>query len=107
MTYAEAAASALALEMAADPTVVVIGEDVGRGGIFGQYKGLQSRFGSERVPASLNHARSFGMKIRRVEADHSRQGLAVREAAIRLHQRIGMASSNFDMIAEHCIVPDL
>jgi pyruvate/2-oxoglutarate/acetoin dehydrogenase E1 component len=27
----------------------VLGEDVGRGGIFGQYKGLQQRFGAERV----------------------------------------------------------
>ncbi len=49
MSYAEAAATALALEMEADPRVVVLGEDVGRGGIFGQYKGLQPRFGAERV----------------------------------------------------------
>ena len=49
MTYAEAAALALAHEMASDANVVVIGEDVGRGGIFGQYKGLQTRFGGERV----------------------------------------------------------
>jgi pyruvate/2-oxoglutarate/acetoin dehydrogenase E1 component len=49
MTYAEAAALAVAHEMEADANVVVIGEDVGRGGIFGQYKGLQQRFGSERV----------------------------------------------------------
>lgn len=49
MTYAEAAVLALAHEMEADPRVVVIGEDVGRGGIFGQYKGLQDRFGAQRV----------------------------------------------------------
>lgn len=49
MSYAEAAALALATEMAADPNVVVLGEDVGRGGIFGQYKGLFDRFGAERV----------------------------------------------------------
>lgn len=49
MTYAEAAALAVAHEMEADANVVVIGEDVGRGGIFGQYKGLQDRFGGERV----------------------------------------------------------
>ncbi len=49
MTYAEAAALALADAMQADPRVVVLGEDVGRGGIFGQYKGLQQRFGPERV----------------------------------------------------------
>jgi pyruvate dehydrogenase E1 component beta subunit len=35
--------------MQRDPTVVVMGEDVGRGGIFGQYKGLQARFGADRV----------------------------------------------------------
>src|SRR5512133_882681 len=49
MTYAQAAALALSHEMQADANVVVIGEDVGRGGIFGQYQGLQARFGLERV----------------------------------------------------------
>ncbi|MDI1268698.1 MAG: transketolase C-terminal domain-containing protein [Polaromonas sp.] len=49
MTYAEAAALAVAHEMEADANVVVIGEDVGRGGIFGQYRGLQERFGGDRV----------------------------------------------------------
>lgn len=48
-TYAEAARDALADAMAADPRVVVLGEDVGRGGIFGQYAGLQARFGAGRV----------------------------------------------------------
>ncbi|MEJ8811599.1 transketolase C-terminal domain-containing protein [Variovorax ureilyticus] len=49
LSYAEAAALAVRREMEADPRVVVLGEDVGRGGIFGQYKGLQQHFGSERV----------------------------------------------------------
>jgi pyruvate/2-oxoglutarate/acetoin dehydrogenase E1 component len=49
MTYAQAAALAVAHEMQDDPRVVVVGEDVGRGGIFGQYQGLQARFGLERV----------------------------------------------------------
>lgn len=49
MTYAQAAALAVAHEMQADPRVVVLGEDVGRGGIFGQYKGLHEQFGAERV----------------------------------------------------------
>ncbi|MGJ7567970.1 alpha-ketoacid dehydrogenase subunit beta [Variovorax sp. GB1R11] len=49
LSYAEAAVLALQREMQADPRVVVLGEDVGRGGIFGQYKGLQDHFGPERV----------------------------------------------------------
>lgn len=49
MTYAQAAALAVAHEMQADPRVVVLGEDVGRGGIFGQYQGLLTQFGTERV----------------------------------------------------------
>ncbi|HEY9223932.1 MAG TPA: transketolase C-terminal domain-containing protein [Variovorax sp.] len=49
MRYAEAAVLAVQREMEADPNVVVLGEDVGRGGIFGQYQGLQQRFGEQRV----------------------------------------------------------
>ena len=49
LSYAEAAALAVQREMEADAHVVVLGEDVGRGGIFGQYKGLQQRFGASRV----------------------------------------------------------
>ncbi|MFM6991915.1 MAG: alpha-ketoacid dehydrogenase subunit beta [Rhodoferax sp.] len=49
MNYAQAAVLAVQQEMTADPRVVVMGEDVGRGGIFGQYKGLQERFGRDRV----------------------------------------------------------
>ena len=48
-SYAQAACQALAEVMADDPAVVVLGEDVGRGGIFGQYAGLQARFGAQRV----------------------------------------------------------
>jgi pyruvate dehydrogenase E1 component beta subunit len=49
MTYAQAAAQALAEAMQADPAVVALGEDLGRGGIFAQYRGLQQRFGADRV----------------------------------------------------------
>jgi pyruvate/2-oxoglutarate/acetoin dehydrogenase E1 component len=49
LSYAEAAVRAIQREMEADARVVVLGEDVGRGGIFGQYKGLQETFGEERV----------------------------------------------------------
>jgi acetoin:2,6-dichlorophenolindophenol oxidoreductase subunit beta len=49
LSYAQACALAVAHEMEADESVVVVGEDVGRGGIFGQYRGLQERFGAQRV----------------------------------------------------------
>ncbi len=49
MSVAEAAARALAMAMQADPNVVALGEDLGRGGIFGQYKGLLQQFGPARV----------------------------------------------------------
>jgi len=48
-SYAQAACQALADAMQHDERVVVLGEDVGRGGVFGQYRGLQQRFGAERV----------------------------------------------------------
>jgi pyruvate dehydrogenase E1 component beta subunit len=49
LTYAQAACTALAEAMRDDPRVVALGEDVGRGGIFAQYRGLQQAFGRERV----------------------------------------------------------
>ena len=49
MSYAAAACEALRREMAADGRVVALGEDIGRGGVFGQYKGLQQSFGADRV----------------------------------------------------------
>ena len=49
MSYAAAAAAALGEAMQADPRVVALGEDLGRGGIFGQYCGLRERFGPDRV----------------------------------------------------------
>jgi 2-oxoisovalerate dehydrogenase E1 component len=50
ITYIEAITEAFADEMARDPDTILIGEDVGRiGGIFGLTRGLQKRFGPERV----------------------------------------------------------
>src|SRR5690606_2285095 len=49
MSYAAAAAEALADLMHEDESVVALGEDLGRGGIFGQYRGLLERFGAQRV----------------------------------------------------------
>jgi len=58
MTYAVAAGEALAACMRADARVVALGEDLGRGGVFGQYRSraadgalvpLQREFGATRV----------------------------------------------------------
>ncbi len=49
LNYAQAACAALREAMRADARVVVLGEDVGRGGVFGQYRGLQEEFGAARV----------------------------------------------------------
>jgi len=49
MTYAQAACLALQEAMRADANVVALGEDLGCGGIFGQYRGLPQEFGPGRV----------------------------------------------------------
>lgn len=49
MTYLEAGRRALEEEMRRDPRVWALGEDLGRGGVFGQYKGLQETFGPARI----------------------------------------------------------
>jgi len=49
MTYAEAACAALREAMQVDPNVIALGEDLGRGGVFGQYRGLQAEFGGDRI----------------------------------------------------------
>ena len=49
MSYAQAACLALSEAMRADPLIVALGEDLGRGGVFGQYRGLPEEFGPERI----------------------------------------------------------
>jgi 2-oxoisovalerate dehydrogenase E1 component beta subunit len=50
ITLAEAVTQALAYEMAADPNVLVMGEDIGvNGGVFRTTVGLLAKFGPERV----------------------------------------------------------
>jgi pyruvate dehydrogenase E1 component beta subunit len=49
ITYREAGCQAVAEEMRRDGRVWALGEDLGRGGVFGQYKGLVEEFGPERI----------------------------------------------------------
>ena len=49
MSYLDAGRRALIEEMERDPMVWALGEDLGRGGVFGQYRGLQEMFGTDRI----------------------------------------------------------
>jgi len=65
ITMVEAIAMAHAWEMQHDPTVVVIGQDVGaNGGVFRATAGLQARFGKDRVQDTpLAEATIAGMSV--------------------------------------------
>ena len=64
LTYAEAAKLALAEEMRRDPLVWAIGEDLGRGGVFGQYLGLLDEFGPERISdAPISESAIMGASV--------------------------------------------
>jgi len=47
--WLEALRDGLAEEMRHDPLVWALGEDLGQGGVFGQYRGLVEEFGPERI----------------------------------------------------------
>ncbi len=64
MSYMEAAKRALAEEMRRDPAVWCVGEDLGRGGVFGQYRGLVDEFGPARVSdAPISEACIMGAAV--------------------------------------------
>ncbi len=64
MTYLDAGRAALAKEMRRDPSVWAVGEDLGRGGVFGQYRGLQEEFGPERIcDAPISEAAIMGASV--------------------------------------------
>ncbi|MEM8551884.1 MAG: alpha-ketoacid dehydrogenase subunit beta [Pseudomonadota bacterium] len=64
LSYIAAGNRALADEMARDETVWCLGEDLGRGGVFGQYKGLVERFGPDRVSdAPISEAAIMGVAV--------------------------------------------
>ncbi len=61
MTYADAAKQAVVDAMRADPAVWCVGEDLGRGGVFQQYKGLREEFGEARISdAPISEAAIMG-----------------------------------------------
>lgn len=49
LTYLEAGRRAVIEEMERDASVWALGEDLGRGGVFGQYRDLQTMFGAARI----------------------------------------------------------
>ncbi|WP_439597067.1 alpha-ketoacid dehydrogenase subunit beta [Falsiroseomonas sp.] len=49
ITLVEAARRAAQQEMRRDPSIWVLGEDVARGGLFGQYRGFLEEFGESRI----------------------------------------------------------
>ncbi len=64
MTYLDAARDALSEEMRRDPAVWALGEDLGRGGVFGQYRGLQAEFGPERIlDTPISEAAIMGVAV--------------------------------------------
>jgi len=64
MTYLDASRIALAEEMRRDRTVWAVGEDLGRGGVFGQYRGLVDEFGPERISdAPISEACILGAAV--------------------------------------------
>ena len=64
-TYRAAVLEALTSEMRRDPTVVLMGEDVGAaGGVFKQTDGLFAEFGAERViDTPISEAGAFGITV--------------------------------------------
>jgi pyruvate dehydrogenase E1 component beta subunit len=64
LTYLDAGRVALAEEMRRDPAVWALGEDLGRGGVFGQYRGLVDEFGPDRISdAPISEACILGAAV--------------------------------------------
>jgi len=63
MTYAEAACLALREKMQADTSIVALGEDLGRGGVFGQYRGLPQEFPGRIIDTPISEANIMGAAV--------------------------------------------
>lgn len=63
-TYLNAGRRAVIEEMQRDESVWAVGEDLGRGGVFGQYAGLQEMFGAARISdAPISEACIMGAAV--------------------------------------------
>ncbi len=63
-TYLDASRRGLAEEMRRDRLVWALGEDLGRGGVFGQYRGLLEEFGPARISdAPISEAAILGAAV--------------------------------------------
>ena len=80
---------------------------------FGAGQGLAGKrlemrgFGNERASARLADPERLLVQVRRVEADHAGERLAVGEARFGHHQFVGVAGRHLDVEAEHIVVADL
>ena len=94
VTLVDAINMALASEMARDPDVVLIGEDIGtNGGVFRATSGLQQRFGRDRVQDTpLAEGMIAGMAV-----GMAAQGLKV----VAEIQFMGFIYPALDQIANH------
>jgi pyruvate/2-oxoglutarate/acetoin dehydrogenase E1 component len=64
LSYMQASKRALAEEMRRDSTVWCVGEDLGRGGVFGQYIGMVDEFGPQRISdAPISEACIMGAAV--------------------------------------------
>ncbi len=70
LTYREAVCHALAAELEADPSVVLMGEDLALGGVFAVTPGLHERFGARVIDTPISEmgftAAAFGAAVRGV-----------------------------------------
>jgi hypothetical protein len=84
ITMLEAITRAHAWEMSHDPSVVVLGEDVGvNGGVFRATAGLQEQFGKDRVqdtPLAEGMESSEQLRHRRGDRCNSRRTRTLRSA---------------------------
>jgi pyruvate dehydrogenase E1 component beta subunit len=64
LSYLDASRAGLREEMQRDKTVWALGECLGRGGVFGQYKGLAEEFGTDRImDAPISEACIMGVGV--------------------------------------------